>query len=316
MTEVLKACNEHDCSEIDLDDAEVFPHAVQPSNPHGASLPQGVQYTQKDNLGQGEEVVQGEEFDPYENVGHANSDIWKLSKRDLKARYPDLYRFTHKNWDNMKQRAKAKGIPVGDELQTFECFLKVLGFRPYPSATVDRIESTKGYYPGNVRWADKQTQTWNKSNTVLLPYQGEMLPLSTVATLTNQSRSTLYHRLAAGWLRENVVSGVPPFAPPSASVWSHTPWPQGREVAWERLYRERGIHSKGESREAFFYRTAKEQFNHWSEKIKDYGEVVYDDEGNCSYAEPPDYMTVEIYKWGRYLELAVKRHQELTPWRH
>lgn len=45
--------------------------------------------------------------------------------------------------------------------QGFLDFLETMGERPGPNFTIDRIDSTKGYFPDNCRWADKTQQTYN-----------------------------------------------------------------------------------------------------------------------------------------------------------
>jgi len=48
----------------------------------------------------------------------------------------------------------------------FERFLAHIGTRPGPDLSIDRIDNSKGYWPGNVRWADKQTQANNRRRQV------------------------------------------------------------------------------------------------------------------------------------------------------
>jgi hypothetical protein len=62
------------------------------------------------------------------------------------------------NWNNYGGR----GVTVSDELRTFEGFLKVLGKKPDPTYTVDRINPFLGYEKGNVRWATRKEQANNR----------------------------------------------------------------------------------------------------------------------------------------------------------
>lgn len=57
-----------------------------------------------------------------------------------------------------------RGIRVCDRWQGaggFARFLADVGERP-AGMTLDRIDVDGGYEPGNVRWADKRTQRWNR----------------------------------------------------------------------------------------------------------------------------------------------------------
>jgi hypothetical protein len=47
-------------------------------------------------------------------------------------------------------------------VKSFELFLKDIGPRPGPQHSIDRIDVTRGYEPGNVRWATYIQQAQNK----------------------------------------------------------------------------------------------------------------------------------------------------------
>lgn len=59
-----------------------------------------------------------------------------------------------------------RGLAVCDEWRDkergFERFYAHVGPRPSPKHSLDRIDNSRGYEPGNVRWADKKTQTANR----------------------------------------------------------------------------------------------------------------------------------------------------------
>lgn len=84
----------------------------------------------------------------------------------------------YKSWLEMKtrctnekhqsyQRYGAKGIAICDRwLDHFENFLSDMGERP-TGMSIDRIDSTRDYYPENCRWADVITQARNHTSTLL-----------------------------------------------------------------------------------------------------------------------------------------------------
>lgn len=88
------------------------------------------------------------------------------------VRYPKEYIA----WRNIKARCTnkddksyseygAKGIDMCVEWRLdFLDFLLHIGLAPTPDHTIDRIDSTKNYEPGNVRWATRSIQNLNKSN--------------------------------------------------------------------------------------------------------------------------------------------------------
>lgn len=89
-----------------------------------------------------------------------------------------------------------KGIEVCPEwFNSFEQFCKDVGPRPSMEHTLDRIDGTKGYYPENVRWADRDTQANNKSNSVMLTLFGRTLSLSQWARLINIPPMVLIWRI-------------------------------------------------------------------------------------------------------------------------
>lgn len=90
---------------------------------------------------------------------------------------------THNTWCAMKQRCEnpahdsyefygARGITVCQRWRdSFEAFLADMGERP-EGMTIDRIDSTGNYEPGNCRWAPEDEQARNRSSTILVEREG------------------------------------------------------------------------------------------------------------------------------------------------
>ena len=65
------------------------------------------------------------------------------------------------NVDNYKYYG-GRGITVCPEWDSFETFLKDMGERP-ENTTLDRVDNDLGYYPANCQWANKATQSINRT---------------------------------------------------------------------------------------------------------------------------------------------------------
>lgn len=59
-----------------------------------------------------------------------------------------------------------RGIKVCDEWNDFVPFLEHVGRRPSSDHSLDRIENSKGYEPGNVKWATRIEQQNNTRQNV------------------------------------------------------------------------------------------------------------------------------------------------------
>jgi hypothetical protein len=74
----------------------------------------------------------------------------------------------------------ARGITVHPDWRGpggFERFLEHMGRRPSPIHSVDRIDNSRGYEPGNVRWATRTEQMLNTRRARIVELNGERLPL-------------------------------------------------------------------------------------------------------------------------------------------
>jgi hypothetical protein len=86
----------------------------------------------------------------------------------------------YRAWRAMKQRCHnpdhrayrnygARGVRVCAEwLDSFDSFIRHVGMRPPGGYSIDRIDNTRGYEPGNVRWADAKTQNRNRRAFVMV----------------------------------------------------------------------------------------------------------------------------------------------------
>lgn len=102
---------------------------------------------------------------------------------------------------NSKEKRYAKYVKMGmhEEWKTnFLSFLEHIGKIPSDKHTVDRIDTTKGYYPNNVRWRTMKEQNRNSARNVIIEYNGEKKCISEWAEYLNINSGTLYSRLNRG----------------------------------------------------------------------------------------------------------------------
>ena len=100
----------------------------------------------------------------------------------------------------------ARGIKVHPDFEDFEVWLAELGPRPDSAHSVDRIDNNKGYEPGNIRWADLETQHSNTRNNVHITYQGVTKTLAQWSRALGGCPELVRDRLLRGWTEEDAVT--------------------------------------------------------------------------------------------------------------
>ena len=113
----------------------------------------------------------------------------------------------HKIWRGMKDRCTnekntfyanygGRGITVCAEwMNDFAACYRDVGERPSPRHSIDRIDTSGNYEPGNVKWSTHDEQANNKRNNTHYHFNGELLSLSQISKLTNIPQPTLWSRL-------------------------------------------------------------------------------------------------------------------------
>jgi hypothetical protein len=121
---------------------------------------------------------------------------------------------TYKSWHQMHQRCAGKhgrdyylksGITICDRWSVFENFFDDMGHRP-EGTTIDRIDGSKGYEPGNCRWATSTEQANNRKTNRKEIVNGVLLSPAEAARKHNVNISMVRHRMRKGWTLEQSVS--------------------------------------------------------------------------------------------------------------
>jgi len=98
------------------------------------------------------------------------------------------------------------GVTVCDEWQkSFEAFLNYLGPRPR-GTTLDRIDSRRGYEPGNVRWATAEQQNQNRKSTHWIEINGVRRCVAEWARIAGISDTCMLHRIRRGVTGRNLLA--------------------------------------------------------------------------------------------------------------
>lgn len=100
------------------------------------------------------------------------------------------------------------GIAVCERWQkSFWSFVADVGARPSPAHSLDRIDGSRGYEPGNVRWATQAEQLRNQKRNRRITFRGKTLCLSDWASETGINKCALRARICVlGWSTERALT--------------------------------------------------------------------------------------------------------------
>lgn len=90
---------------------------------------------------------------------------------------------------------------------SYTTFLGDVGRAPSPEHSIDRINNDGDYEPGNVRWATKRQQMFNRRNTRKLTVGGETKNLAEWSDATGLPRLLIYGRLKREGEHDNIFRG-------------------------------------------------------------------------------------------------------------
>lgn len=137
--------------------------------------------------------------------GKVNSRIY----REWKAMRERCYRPGHQYF----QYYGGKGIEVCDEWRNnFEAFYDWSMKNGYSDTlTIDRKDNSKNYSPDNCRWATRQQQANNRTNSLVVAFQGELLPISEIQSRTGESYGQIYRRARKEQTAQRIIDGAFPW---------------------------------------------------------------------------------------------------------
>ena len=108
-------------------------------------------------------------------------------------------------WHGMMQRCSnpnrkdykyygERGISVCDRWKTLRNFTDDMGPRPTLKHSIDRVDNSGNYEPGNCRWATKTEQSNNSRSALQITARGKTQTLSAWARELGMSLSGLHRR--------------------------------------------------------------------------------------------------------------------------
>lgn len=122
-------------------------------------------------------------------------------KKVLRSRYDEMKQRCYNSNSSVYKHYGGRGIKVCDEwVNSFENFYKWSinnGFDP--ELTIDRINVNGNYEPSNCRWVSWEVQARNRTNNLIIEYEGKEYMVYQLSEMTGISEGTLYHRIKKGW---------------------------------------------------------------------------------------------------------------------
>jgi len=124
----------------------------------------------------------------------------------------------YSTWKSMKNRCLnpnnatysnygGRGISVCDRWLSFNSFVEDMFPSFEEGLTLDRIDVNGNYEVGNCRWANTETQSNNKVNSLKLHFDGSFYTEAQLARKFGISRSTIQARRLKGWSVEEMIYG-------------------------------------------------------------------------------------------------------------
>jgi hypothetical protein len=123
----------------------------------------------------------------------------------------------YQSWQSMLARTEnpnnkeyriygAVGRTVCAEWHDFERFFQDMGPRPSLQHSLERVNNSLGYFPGNVIWGTPTEQSNNRTTNHRLDFDGREQTVTEWAKELGTTAETLYRRLNRGWSVERTLT--------------------------------------------------------------------------------------------------------------
>lgn len=151
------------------------------------------------------------------NVISGNTTSCGCYRKKANTKHGNCNHHLYQTWSNMLERCcnpsahnyhryGGRGITVCDRWRdNFANFISDMGERP-DGCTLDRIDNSKGYEPGNCKWATWVEQNNNTRRNRLLSHNGKTQTMTQWAREFGFEVHTIRDRLRLGWSVERALS--------------------------------------------------------------------------------------------------------------
>lgn len=124
----------------------------------------------------------------------------------------------YKTWLAIKQRCFNKnhiafchyggrGITMCQEWKdSFPAFFRDVGPKPSSNHSIDRIDNSKNYEPGNCKWATRSEQMNNTRAVKLVTIDGETKTVTEWCDILGLSKTMVRNRIHIGWTPEKALT--------------------------------------------------------------------------------------------------------------
>lgn len=102
-----------------------------------------------------------------------------------------------------------RGITVCGQWLKFENFFADMGEPPTAQHSIDRIDNSGNYEPGNCRWATKKEQSRNTRANRIVDVDGQRKTVIEWSEIVGLTHNLILKRLNAGWTPEMATSSPP-----------------------------------------------------------------------------------------------------------
>ncbi len=161
----------------------------------------------------------GESVVTLNNLKSGNTTSCGCFQKSLSSKHNMSQSLTYVTWEQMISRCEysenkgyylygARGISVCPRWRnSFLAFYEDMGPRPSPNHSIDRLDGSGNYEPGNCRWATPTEQARNTCRNVMLTYNHNTFCIAEWAERLGVPAKRLYSRLSRGWSVEGALTG-------------------------------------------------------------------------------------------------------------